>query len=236
MTETARKLSEEQKQELPRERLETYGAGVLSAAELVAIILNTGMKGENVIQLSQRILQEHGGLSGLMRMEHADLAEIKGLGKAKAAKLKAALEMGRRLASMPDDQKPRMTTPEDIVRLLGVEMAYLEREELRVILLDTKHHILSTVTVAHGTVNSANVRMAEVLAPAVKRNAPYIALVHNHPTGDPAPSAADIRFTQDVIRAAEHLDIQLIDHIVIGQGRHASMRRLGLGFTASETP
>lgn len=223
-------MNEMEEGERPRERLIRHGAGVLSSAELVAIILNTGMKGESVLPLSQRILAEHGGLSGLMRMEHADLASIKGIGEAKAAKLKAALEMGRRLTTIIDDDKPRIATPEDVVRLYGLELASLEREELRVILLNTKHHVMSSFTVASGTVNSANVRMAEVFTPAVKRNAPFVMLVHNHPTGDPTPSASDVSFTQACVRAGELLDIGVLDHIVIGQGRHASLKRLGLGF------
>lgn len=229
------KLHEVPVSEQPRERLEQFGSGVLTSIELVAIILNTGLPGESVLQLSQRVLQEHGGLTGLMRMDHHELASIRGIGPAKAAKLKAALEMGRRLASMPDEDRPRMSTPEDLVRLIGIEMAYLDREELRVVLLDTKHHIVDIVTVANGTVNAANVRMSEVLAPAVRRNAPYIALAHNHPTGDPTPSAADIAFTHTAVQAAQLLDIEIVDHIIIGQGRHASLRRLGLGFAETET-
>lgn len=223
-------MNEMEEGERPRERLIRHGAGVLSAAELVAIILNTGVKGESVLPLSQRVLAEHGGLTGLMRMEHADLAHIKGIGEAKAAKLKAALEIGRRLTTITDDDKPRIATPEDVVRLYGLELASLEREELRVILLNTKHHVMSSFTVASGTVNSANVRMAEVFTPAVKRNAPFVMLVHNHPTGDPTPSSSDVSFTRACVRAGELLDIGVLDHIVIGQGRHASMKRLGLGF------
>lgn len=231
---TKGKLSEELSKELPRERLEQFGAGVLSSSELVAIILNTGIVGESVLPFSQRILEENGGLTGLMRMEHAELAKIHGLGPAKAAKLKAALEIGRRLATITDDDRPRIATPEDIARLYGIEMASLEHEQLRVVLLNTKHHIIGSVTVAQGSTNAANVRMAEVFAPAVKRVAPYVVLVHNHPTGDPSPSSADVQFTQDAVRAGDLLDIGVLDHIIIGQGRHASLKRLGLGFRKTE--
>ena len=234
MVHVSNTIREMEESERPRERLERLGAGVLSSAELVAIILNTGTAGESVMPLSQRILAENGGLSGLMRLEHADLAQIKGIGKAKAAKLKAALEIGRRLTTIIDDDKPRIATPEDIVRLYGVEMSSLEREELRVVLLNTKHHVTSSFTVATGTVNSANVRMAEVFAPAVKRMSPFIVLVHNHPTGDPTPSSADVQFTQETVRAGALLDIGVLDHIIIGQGKHASLKRLGLGFNHME--
>ena len=218
----------------PRERLEKLGAGVLSSAELVAIILNTGTAAESVMPLSQRILAENNGLSGLMRMEVSELAEIRGIGPAKAAKLKAALEIGRRLSAITEEEKPKISAPEDIVRIFGVEMASLEREQLRLVMLNTKHHIIATSTVAHGTVNSANVRMAEVFAPAVKRMAPFVMLVHNHPTGDPTPSGADVQFTSEAVRAGNLLDICVLDHIVIGQGRHASLKRLGLGFDTLE--
>lgn len=227
---TSHSMKEMEASEKPRERLERHGAGVLSSAELVAIILNTGTQSESVLPLSQRIIQDYGGLSGLMRMEYPDLVEIKGIGPAKAAKLKAALEMGRRLTTIIDDDKPRIASPEDVVRLYGLEMWSLEREELRVVLLDTKHHVKHSIIVATGTVNSANVRMAEVFTPAVKRNAPFVMLVHNHPTGDPTPSSADIRFTQDAVRAGVLLDIGVLDHVIIGQGRHSSLKRLGLGF------
>ena len=218
----------------PRERLEKLGAGVLSSAELVAIILNTGTAAESVMPLSQRILAENNGLSGLMRMDVNELADIRGIGPAKAAKLKAALEIGRRLSAITEEEKPKISAPEDIVRIFGVEMASLEREQLRLVMLNTKHHIIATSTVAHGTVNSANVRMAEVFAPAVKRMAPFVMLVHNHPTGDPTPSGADVQFTSEAVRAGNLLDICVLDHIVIGQGRHASLKRLGLGFDILE--
>ena len=234
MVQSSHTMREMEASERPRERLERHGAAVLSSAELIAIILNTGIKGESVLPLSQRILAENGGLGGLMRMEHADLARIHGIGKAKAAKLKAALEMGRRLTTILDEDKPRIGSPEDVVRLYGVEMSFLEREELRVVLLDTKHHVKGSFTVANGTVNSANVRMAEVFTPAVKRNAPFVMLVHNHPTGDPTPSPADVRFTQEAVEAGALLDIGVLDHIIIGQGRHASLKRLGLGYNHKE--
>lgn len=234
MPQKSKSVLESELGEMPRERLERYGAGVLSAAELVAIILNTGIPGESVFALSQRILEEHDGLTGLMRLDHADLANIKGIGPAKAAKLKAALEMGRRLDAIGEGDRPKVGSPEDIVRLLGVEMASLDREQLRVVMLNSKHHITGTHTVAHGTVNSAAIRMSEVFAPVVRRNAPYIALVHNHPTGDPTPSAADVQFTRDAVRAARLLDIEVVDHVIIGQGRHSSLRRLGLGFDTKE--
>ena len=228
------RVREEHLSEMPRERLEQHGASVLSAAELIAIILGTGVRGEHVTQYSQRLLEEHGGLTGLMRLELAEIMEIPGLGLSKSTKLKAALELGRRLVTITAEDRPKIGAPEDVVRLFGIEMSTLEREQLRVVLLDTKHHVMSSAVVAQGTVNSANVRMAEVFSPAVRRMAPFVVLVHNHPTGDPTPSSADVQFTQEAVRAGNLLDIEVLDHIVIGQGRHASLKRLGLGFGASE--
>lgn len=217
-------------EERPRERLEHQGAGSLTPAELVAILLNTGVKGEPVLMMSQRILRDNGGLTGLMRMEHAELSRIKGLGPAKAAHLKAALEIGRRIAMSPIQAKPKIGSPEDIVLMLGAEMMSLEREQLRLLILDTKHRIEQVVTVYQGTSSSAQVRMSELFTPAVRRNAAAIVLVHNHPSGDPTPSSADVTLTRDAVAAGKLLEIPVLDHIIIGQGRHSSLKRLGLGF------
>lgn len=228
-------IKEMSPEERPRERLEHQGAGSLTPAELVAILLNTGVKGEPVLMMAQRILKENGGLTGLMRMEHAELARIKGLGPAKAAHLKAALEIGRRIAMSPIREKPKIGSPEDIVLMLGPEMMSLEREQLRLLILDTKHRIEQIVTVYQGTSSSAQVRMSELFTPAVRRNAAAIVLVHNHPSGDPTPSAADVALTREAVAAGTLLEIPVLDHIIIGQGRHASLKRLGLGFDGKDT-
>lgn len=223
-------IREMQPDDRPRERLFLAGASSLSTSELLAIILNTGIRGESVTSMSQRMLASHGGLAGLMRMDVVELAEIKGLGKAKAAKVKAALEIGRRVSMLAEDDRPRVGTPEDIVTLLGVEMSVLEQEELHAVLLDTKHHILTTVKIYTGSVSSISVRMADIFKPAVRHSATAIALVHNHPSGDPTPSAADIQMTRDAVAAGKLLEVAVIDHVIIGRGKHVSLKRLGLGF------
>lgn len=129
--------------ERPRERLRLRGAASLSTSELLAILLNTGLKGEPVTDLAQRLLRDHGGLTGLMRMDVVELEGIHGLGEAKAAKLKAALEIGVRLAALGPDQKPQISSPDDVVNLIGLEMAALDQEQLRAVLLDTKHRVLT---------------------------------------------------------------------------------------------
>src|SRR5215212_3971401 len=139
--------------ERPREKLKLRGSAALSDGELLAIILNTGIRGETVTDVSQRLLAHYGGLRGLFRMDIAELSRIRGLGDAKAVRLKAALELGRRLAALSPEERPPVGSPEDVANLLGTEMATLEQEQLRVVLLDTKHRILGTCTVYQGSVN-----------------------------------------------------------------------------------
>lgn len=216
--------------ERPRERLEHYGPAALQTAELLAIILRTGTPGENVIELSTRLLRQYGGLGGLASADLHDLCGIHGLGMAKAAQLKAALELGRRLGVLAPDQRPQIMRPDDIANLVMVEMAFLPREQLRVLCLDTKNFVVAQETVYQGTVNSSVVRAAEVFKPAVTRTCPSIVVVHNHPSGDPTPSPEDVRTTEQLRRAGEALDIELLDHIVIGQQRFVSLKERGLGF------
>lgn len=216
--------------ERPRERLRSRGADALSNSELLAILMNTGMKGEPVTLMAQRLLHQHGGLTGLTRMDLAEMARVKGVGESKAARIKAAFELGKRLAVLSDDGRMRIETPEDVAQLLGIEMASLEQEQLRVVMLDTKNQVIATKMVYQGSVNSAGVRTAEVFRDAVRMNAVSIVLVHNHPSGDPTPSSADVSVTLELVKAGDLLEIKVIDHLVIGQGRHISMKRLGLGF------
>ena len=218
--------------ERPRERMKLVGAASLSVGDLLAILLNTGLPGESVLEVSQRILRDHGGLAGLMRMDVIELASIRGIGEAKAAKLKAAFELATRVVALAPDQRPRITTPDDVISLVGIEMANLEREQVRIVLLDTKHQVLAIRTVYQGSINGAPVRPAEIFREALRYNATALIMVHNHPSGDPTPSGADIAVTRDVHQAGELLGVDVLDHLVIGQGRHASLRRLGLGFPA----
>lgn len=216
--------------ERPRERLRLRGAASLSISELLAILLNTGLKGEPVTDLAQRLLRDYGGLTGLMRMDVVELASIRGLGEAKAAKLKAALEVGVRLAALGPEQRLQISSPDDVVNLIGIEMSALDQEQLRVVLLDTKHRVLAIRTVYQGSVNQAQVRVSEVFRDAIRHNAVAIVAVHNHPSGDPTPSSADVTLTAELVKAGTLLDVELLDHLIVGQGRHVSLRRLGLGF------
>lgn len=223
-------MKELPEEERPREKLRLRGPGALSNAELVAILLNTGTKEEPVTMLAQRIIAESGSLRGLMRRDLDSLLTVRGLGPAKAIKLLASIELGKRIAQITPEERAQIRGPEDLAVLFQPMMVALEHEELRVAVLDTKHRLARVVTVYQGSVNSAQVRVAEVFREAVRANSPAIAIAHNHPSGDPTPSSADITLTAELARAAALLDIDLIDHLIIGDGRWVSLRRLGLGF------
>lgn len=216
--------------ERPRERLILRGPASLSNGDLIAIILNTGVKGEPVTAIAQRLLAEHGGLIGLMKLDITDLTNIHGLGPAKAAKLKAALEIAIRVVALGPDERPRIASPDDVVNLVGLEMAALEQEQLRVVIVDSKHRVQAIRTLYQGSVNQAQIRVAEIFREAVRLNGVAIIVVHNHPSGDPTPSSQDVMMTTELAEAGELLDIDVLDHLIIGRGRHVSLRRLGLGF------
>lgn len=221
--------------ERPREKLRLRGPESLSNAELLAILLNTGSQGETVTALSHRILVESGGgLRGLLRRDFDSLTGVRGLGEAKTIKLLACIELGKRIAALAPEERPQMKSPEDLATLLAPFLTALDHEELRVALLDTKHRVERVVTVYQGSVNAAQVRVAEVFKEAIRANASAIAIAHNHPSGDPTPSAADVALTAELVKAAELLDIDLIDHLIVGDGRWVSLRRMGLGFPARQ--
>jgi DNA repair protein RadC len=214
----------------PRERLLNHGTAALSNSDLIAILLNTGTAAETVTVLAQRLLAEHGGLLGLMKLDAADLAGIHGLGPAKAAKLKAALEIASRVAALGPEERPRISAPDDVINLVGLEMSTLDQEQLRVVMLDTKNRVLAIRMVYQGSVNQAQVRIGEVFREAIRHNAASVVVVHNHPSGDPTPSAADVSLTAELAKAGDLLGIDLLDHLIVGRGRHSSLKRLGLGF------
>jgi len=216
--------------ERPRERLKNYGAAALSNAELLAILLRVGSPGENVVVLGMRLLTEFGGLPGLAKTGFSELTEINGMGLAKTAQLKAALELGRRLLLASPDARPQITSPADVASLLMLEMGCLEQENLRTLLLDTKNRVLDSPTIYVGNVNSSIIRVAEVFREAVKQNATALILAHNHPSGDPTPSPEDVQVTRSVVEAGALLGIEVLDHLVIGHQRFVSLKERGLGF------
>ncbi|MBE7552072.1 MAG: DNA repair protein RadC [Anaerolineales bacterium] len=216
--------------ERPRERLQYYGPTALSNAELLAILLRVGTPGENVIALSTRLLTQFGGLGGLARASFGELATIRGLGTAKTAQLKAAIELGRRLLVTSPDARPQITSPLDAANLLMLEMGSLEQEHLRTLLLDTKNRVLASPTVYVGNVNASIIRVSEVFREAVRENATAIIVAHNHPSGDPTPSPEDVQVTRSIVEAGSLLGIDVLDHLVIGHQRFVSLKERGLGF------
>jgi DNA repair protein RadC len=216
--------------ERPRERLMRAGESALSTAELLAIILRTGVGGENVLALATRLLSQHGGLPGLARASLAELQAEKGLGKAKTAQLKAALELGRRMLLAAPEDRFVVRSPADVAQLLMAEMAHLEQEHFRVLYLDTRNRLTGVETVYVGSLNASHIRVGEVFRDAVRRNCAAIIVVHNHPSGDPAPSPEDVAVTRQLVKAGALLDIEVLDHLIVGQQRYVSLRERGLGF------
>ena len=227
---TIRELPQEER---PRERLRQYGARQLNNSELLAILLRTGVQGENVLSMASRLLARQGGLAGLGRASFAELCAQRGLSEAKACQIMAALELGRRLVSLAPEERATIQSPQDVANLVAAGMASLEQEHLRVLLLNTRNQVLNIQEIYIGNVNSSVVRPAEVLRPAVRENAPGIIVVHNHPSGDPTPNAEDVSITRQIAQAGQLLGIELLDHVVIGSGgRFVSLKELKQGFPA----
>ena len=174
---------------------------------------------------------EEGVLEGLGQASFTELTDEKGVSEAKACQLMAALELGRRAVSLAREDKPLINHPRDIYNLLGAEMSGLDQEHIKVVLLNTRNEVMSVHDVYKGNVHTAIIRVAEVIRPAIRENAPAMVAVHNHPTGDPEPSAQDVSMTVDVRQAGELLDIELVDHVIIGKGgRFSSLKEHNLGF------
>ena len=216
--------------ERPRERLEHYGAGALSSSELLAIILRVGTGGENVVRVAERLLARYEGLPGLAQATVSELCQEKGIGQAKAVQIKAALELGRRLLVTAPHERPQMRSPADAANLLMAEMSLLPQEHLRTVLLDTRNRVLSIPTVYIGSLNAAQVRVGEMFREAIRANCAAMIVVHNHPSGDPTPSPEDVRVTEQLVEAGRLLDIDVLDHLVIGRNRYVSLKERGLGF------
>ena len=210
----------------PREKLLNFGAGALSDAELLAILLGSGTKEMNVLELANFILKEYGGLAGLRKISKEKLFEIGGIGPAKAASILATIELGRRFSKAvnKNGERPRLRCAEDIYEYIHYQMEHLDHEELHVISLDTKNYVIGEEMVYRGTSNSSNIRVAEIFKRPMLLNAASFVMVHNHPSGDPTPSAADIVTTRNVITAGKTLDLPLLDHLIIGAGTYASIK------------
>lgn len=211
----------------PLYRLEQHGSGVLSNAELLALLLGRA----DALDLAQELLVCFGSLHRLARASRAALKRVRGIGPAQAARLAAALELGRRLQLPDGEAQPRVSCPSDAVALLAPAMAALDQEELRVILLDTRNRVIATRTIYRGSLNTSVVRVGEIFRPAIEAPAAAIIVAHNHPSADPSPSPEDVQVTRQVVQAGKLLDIEVLDHLIIaGGGRHVSLKERGLGF------
>lgn len=216
--------------ERPRERLALRGAAGLTAAELLALIWGSGTRGRSAIDLAADVLARYDGLTGLAHVTDLELAGLSGIGEARAAQLVAAFELGRRLLADWPAGRWSIRGPGDLADRLILQMGRLEREELRVVILDTKNHVLRVATVYQGNVSASLVRIGELFRDAVRLNAASVILVHNHPSGDPTPSPDDLHLTAEALAAGRLLDISLLDHLVIGHDAYVSLRDRGIAF------
>ena len=222
---TIKEMPEDQR---PRERLIRLGSSSLSSAEILAIILRTGTDKETSLELAQKVLAQNGGLHYLAEASVEELGKIRGIGPAKGAQIKAAIELGRRLVASEAVDRPTIKSPDDVVNLVAEEMRYLDREHFKTVLLNTKNHVLELYLVSVGSLNASLVHPRELFKRAVVKSAAGIILVHNHPSGDPEPSAEDKEITMRIIEAGEIIGIDVLDHIVIGDGKYVSLRQRGL--------
>ena len=201
-------------------------------AELLAILLRVGVKGENAVVMADRLLHDFGGLIGLQRASFEDVCRQHGLGAAKAAQLKAAMELGNRLAQRKneEDSRPTFHSPQEVADHVQYEMSTLDQEQLRVLLMDTRNRLEKMITLYIGSLNSSTVRVGELFKDAIRHNCASIIIIHNHPSGDPSPSPEDITLTRAAVQAGKLLDVEVLDHIVVGMGKFVSLKERGLGF------
>lgn len=212
--------------ERPRERLIKYGTQSLKTSELLAIIIRIGTRNETAVQLSERLLQKYdGNLKRLASQPVSQLSkDIKGLGESKSTQIAAAFELGKRLSAFTGDERPQIHSPKDAVQILMPQLRYLNNETFHVLSLDTKNYVTKQRRIFEGSLNMSIVHPREVFKFAIEESAASIVIAHNHPSGDPTPSNEDIRITQQLIEAGRVLDIPVLDHIIIGDGRYVSLK------------
>ncbi|MCM3630086.1 DNA repair protein RadC [Paenibacillus glycanilyticus] len=214
-------------EERPRERMMQYGAEALSHTELLAILLRTGTKRESAVHLAGKILKECGSLRNLLDMSMSELTAIRGIGPAKAVQLRAGIELGRRIVRSGQGELVTVRKPQDAANYVMEELRYLKKEHFVCLFLNTKNHIIARETLSVGTLNASLVHPREVFRAAVKAGSASIICVHNHPSGDPMPSPEDIALTKRLVEAGELMGIEVLDHLVIGDGRFISLKEHG---------
>ena len=213
--------------ERPRERLAQYGEGVLNTSELLAIILRVGMEGMSAVDLGNYLLKELNGLRGLHAASFDELCALKGLGPAKAAQLKAAIELGDRLRKEVEKDNPTFSNPEAVNDYMHHILSEKQQEEMWVLALNTRNKMVRRKMLYKGTINQSTARMAEIMEVPIMARAAGIIVVHNHPSGDANPSPEDMRFTEELIKAGALMDVAVLDHIIIGRYDFCSIRRTG---------
>jgi len=210
--------------ETPTLRICTMGANAASSLELLGAILGNA-------DTALAVFNQFPTLAAMVKASVHEIECVAGVGPSSAARIKAALELGRRVLNDAIDERPQIRAPADAANLLMAEMSLLEQEHFKVLLLDTRNRVLAAVTVYIGSLNSSLIRIGEIFREAIRQNAAAIIVAHNHPSGDPAPSPEDVAVTRNIISAGKLLDIECLDHLVIGQQRFVSLKERGLGFS-----
>ncbi|MBW8350201.1 DNA repair protein RadC [Bacillus sp. IITD106] len=213
--------------ERPRERLINNGAESLSNHELLAILLRTGTKSESVIQLANRLLTQFGGLMWLKDAALEEMTNLKGIGKAKAVQIAAAVELGRRISNLSYDERYVIRSPEDGANYVMNDMRFLTQEHFVALYLNTKNQVIHRQTIFIGSLNASIVHPREVFKEAIRRSAASIICLHNHPSGDPSPSREDIEVTKRLVECGKLVGIELLDHLIIGDKKYVSMKEKG---------
>jgi DNA repair protein RadC len=215
--------------ERPRERLQRLGPEALSAQEVLAVLLGRGISGESVMVTAQRLLSEFGGLKGVAEASLEELSKVRGIGLAKAAQLKAAVELGARTDGRAGgDEKVSLTTPEEVVAAVGGRLRDKKKEYFLALFLDTRNRLIRTAEISVGSLDSSIVHPREVFKEAVAASAASVIFVHNHPSGDTEPSPDDVTLTKRLVEAGEIMGIDVLDHVIIGGREYLSLKREGL--------
>lgn len=222
------KLRDIPKEDRPRERMLHFGAHALSNSELIAILLRTGTIAESAVGLAQRVLKEAGGIRKLVEMSTEQLILIKGIGYAKALQIQAGIELGRRLAQSELDPATIIRSPEDAAQYVMEDLRYLQKEHFVCLFLNTKNHVVAQETLSMGSLNASIVHPREVFRAAIQRSSASIICIHNHPSGDPAPSPEDIEMTNRLVEAGNVIGIEVLDHLIIGDQKFISLKEQGL--------
>ncbi len=214
--------------ERPRERLARLGPEALRDAELIAVLFRTGTRETGAVALADKVIQHFGDLRALARASIEELQQVKGLGEVKAIEIKAAIELGKRLARHVAEQRPRITAASDVVNLLMIDYKDKETEEFKALLLNTKNEVLKVLPISSGVLDATLALPRDVFRQAVREGATAVIVCHNHPSGDPEPSRDDISLTRRLVEAADILGIRLLDHVVFGDNRYVSLKERNL--------